>query len=157
MTTRGLLFLVFVYASVTGCTTQSGIRLLTPSGVRLFHSSAAYDECHGTVCNVTVTVANCRLSVEPVTFLIKGRGVESTINWHLRQPAPHSHKFVAGAIDFKGGTPTDFKDCQPKGNGQLYVCTNLHKDAGAYKYGVSVDGLCNGQPVPVLDPFVMND
>ncbi len=157
MTARGLLFLVLLCAAVSGCTTTSGVRLLTPSGVRIFHSSAAYDECPGTTCNLTVTVANCRLTVEPNAFLIKGRGVESMIHWHLRQPAPHSHKFVAGAIDFKGGTPSDFADCGPRGSGQLYACKNLHRDAGAYKYLVRVDGLCNGQPVPALDPYMMND
>jgi hypothetical protein len=146
MNTKAPFCVVLMCAALSGCAHHAH------HGMR---AGSDYAECRGQTCNLRVSVENCRLSVAPKTLLVVGRNVESTIHWKLE--GPPTFKFPRNGITFKGGTPSDFRDCGPSGNGNQFSCKNVHTESGAFKYDVRVDGLCNGQPVPPLDPFIMND
>lgn len=155
MNARAVLGLILLAGALGGCAIKDG-KYVPP---RHGHPLAKFDECPGNagaICMVTVKVdAMCRVSAEPELLFVRGRGNRSLIQWRLN--GPEGVRFEDGSIVIHGNADRTFEGCRATGNGRQYQCFNNHQTTQGYKYDVRLAGTCGGQPLPVLDPFIMND
>jgi hypothetical protein len=100
-------------------------------------------------CKIAVAVVSGKITVDP-EYLIVNNQRNSTIivTWEL--PASSGYKLEKVEVP-EGGTEID--GCHAEGP-QRWQCNNKHTTFGVYKYKITVSGQ---PPVPVYDPWIVND
>jgi len=109
--------------------------------------------CTSAVCNVTVTVSHCSVSVDVGELHVSRGNPKPQIIWHLKSSDP-AVAFASDGIFFKSATNGQFPDLHREG-ANTFRATDLNTVPGVYEYGVSVTS--GGSACPKLDPIIMNE
>lgn len=107
--------------------------------------------CDQPVCHATVTVSNCRISVDPPEIHVRRGNSNSQIHWTL---ATSGYAFASDGIFLKGNTGGELYDPE-RANPTLFKLKNRNSRPGTYQYGIKVTG-ASGACAP-LDPPIIND
>lgn len=113
---------------------------------------AAKPACDTPVCHVTVTVSDCRISVDPYELHVKRGNSNSQIHWTLRSSPGYA--FTADGIFLKGNTGGELHSPE-LANPTHFKLKNKNSYPGKYEYGINVTR--DGRPCPPLDPPIVND
>lgn len=108
--------------------------------------------------NPRVLVTNGQISVDQDTIRFSKKKGKVKITWRL--PAQGNYAFPTDGIvierQVKGGRDPKLEfTCARAQNPRLFSCENRNTVPGTYKYTVKVDE--NGQPLPPLDPIIINE
>lgn len=131
-----------------------GMALLVASCAAMESGSGAKAaSCNSAVCNITVKVTKCSVSVDITELHVTRGNKKPQIIWHLRSSDP-GVAFASDGIFFKGATNGQFPDLHGEGP-NTFRATDLNTAPGTYAYGVRVTS--NGSSCPDLDPIIMNE
>jgi hypothetical protein len=110
-------------------------------------------QCTGSgVCQVVVSVAGCKVSVD-YDIVWVGGAQDVKIHWLISDPGDYS--FADDGVFIK--TPTTQFSKVPTGNKKLFILNDKKTQGGQFYYGVQVHDDKNNVDCPVLDPVIINE
>lgn len=131
----------------------ASLALLGCASVKRDQSSGAEPmaggSCNAHECHVIVTVADCKISVDPDPIAIFARNVE--IHWDLRDSPGYTFTEDGIVIPANKG---DFTDPRRIPTGLKFLWHDKNTTAATYKYTVNVT--LGAARCPSLDPQIVN-
>jgi hypothetical protein len=108
--------------------------------------------CNQHECHLVVTVTDCRVSVDPDSIQVMGRGRE--LHWDI-DPASTGYTFPANGIFVKDYDPTrEFSDPRRANQNTKFMLNDRNGFARDYAYGINV--MKGSTACPTYDPWIIN-